>query len=366
MTTKFAALLLVLSAAPAVANAQATYNDPADIARYNLAAGFNYLRANAPPANCHCFGAEGGFVSAGITVKPWLTGVVEVTGSHASNISTLGQNLNLLTYTAGPRIVLRGSRFSPFAQALFGGAHGSDSYFPRSNSFTTSASSFAYSAGGGLDIHLNHRFDVRAAHVQYLQTFFPNGTNDTQHHLQIGAGIVVKFGNRLWQPDPGNQRSRADKALRAPAPVQAARAVESAPAPPPAEPVSAPARAATQERSLDDTTFHTEIPDVLFDYDSYAIRPDGQAAVVKASAYLVQHPEIRVQIGGYSDERGSAEYNIALSAKRAEAARDALVAQGVRPEQLTTRSFGKEIQICTAEQESCYQLNRRAAFNPQP
>ena len=67
-------------------------------------------------------------------------------------------------------------------------------------------------------------------------------------------------------------------------------------------------------------------------------------------------------VGGYVDERGSAEYDLALGERRAQAARDALVAAGVPPDQMETISYGKEVQACTDQSESCFQKNRRAGF----
>jgi outer membrane protein OmpA-like peptidoglycan-associated protein len=72
----------------------------------------------------------------------------------------------------------------------------------------------------------------------------------------------------------------------------------------------------------------------LFDYDSYKVRPDAQQAVEHAAAYLKEHPKIHVLVGGYYDERGSAEYNVALSENRANAARNALIAAGGDPVRL--------------------------------
>jgi peptidoglycan-associated lipoprotein len=77
---------------------------------------------------------------------------------------------------------------------------------------------------------------------------------------------------------------------------------------------------------------------------------------------LNQHPELKVVIGGYCDERGSTEYNLALGENRANAAKQALVADGVSPNRLRTVSYGKEKQFCTEHTESCWQQNRRADF----
>ena len=111
-----------------------------------------------------------------------------------------------------------------------------------------------------------------------------------------------------------------------------------------------------------DAAFHQNVQDAFFDYDSYDLRPDAQAAVTQAASYLVAHPAIKIVIGGYCDDRGSAEYNLALGENRANAARTALVNLGVAPGQLRVISFGKEKQFCTESNEACWQQNRRAQF----
>jgi peptidoglycan-associated lipoprotein len=112
-----------------------------------------------------------------------------------------------------------------------------------------------------------------------------------------------------------------------------------------------------------DAAFHENVQDVFFDYDSYDLRPDATAAASKAAAYLTAHPGIRVVIGGYCDDRGSAEYNLALGENRANAARTALVSAGVQASRLRVISYGKEKQFCTEDNESCWQQNRRAQFS---
>lgn len=128
---------------------------------------------------------------------------------------------------------------------------------------------------------------------------------------------------------------------------------------------SAPA-APTGDTSGDmgsDAAFHQAVPDAFFDYDSYELRPDAQQAATAAAAYLASHPSIRVVVGGYSDERGSAEYNLALGENRANSARQALVAAGIAPSRLRVVSYGKEKQFCSESTESCWQQNRRAQFS---
>ena len=114
--------------------------------------------------------------------------------------------------------------------------------------------------------------------------------------------------------------------------------------------------------NVDDKIFHDNVPDVYFDYDSYELRPDAQTATAKAASFLVSHPDIKIVIGGYCDDRGSAEYNLALGENRANSAKTALVNAGVAAARIRVVSYGKEKQFCTEENETCWQENRRAQF----
>jgi len=113
----------------------------------------------------------------------------------------------------------------------------------------------------------------------------------------------------------------------------------------------------------EDAAFHAAVKDLFFDYDSYDIRPSDESSVTAAASYLAAHPDIKVLIAGYCDDRGSAEYNITLGENRANAAKQALVAAGVNTNRIRVVSYGKERQFCTEENESCWQQNRRAQFN---
>ena len=81
------------------------------------------------------------------------------------------------------------------------------------------------------------------------------------------------------------------------------------------------------------------------------------------ASFLAAHPTLKVVVGGYCDDRGSAEYNLALGENRANAAKQALVNGGVGPDRIRTVSYGKEKQFCTEHNESCWQQNRRAQFS---
>jgi peptidoglycan-associated lipoprotein len=108
--------------------------------------------------------------------------------------------------------------------------------------------------------------------------------------------------------------------------------------------------------------FKAHVQDVFFDYDSYDLRPDAQTSVTAAAAYLNAHPSIKILIGGYCDDRGSAEYNITLGENRANSAKTALVSKGIAASRIRVVSYGKERQFCTEEDEACWQQNRRGQF----
>jgi peptidoglycan-associated lipoprotein len=108
--------------------------------------------------------------------------------------------------------------------------------------------------------------------------------------------------------------------------------------------------------------FKAHVKDIFFDYDSYELRPDAQASVTATAAYLNAHPSIKILIGGYCDDRGSAEYNITLGENRANSAKTALVSAGIAASRIRVVSYGKERQFCTEEDEACWQQNRRGQF----
>jgi peptidoglycan-associated lipoprotein len=108
--------------------------------------------------------------------------------------------------------------------------------------------------------------------------------------------------------------------------------------------------------------FKASVQDAFFDYDTYDVRGDAQATLSRDASYLVSHPTVMVVIGGYCDERGSNEYNLALGQNRADAAKNALVTAGVAANRIRVISYGKEKPFCAESTEACWQQNRRAGF----
>ena len=99
-----------------------------------------------------------------------------------------------------------------------------------------------------------------------------------------------------------------------------------------------------------------------FDYDKANLQPESLAILELHAAFLKSAQDRRVTIDGYTDERGTREYNLALGERRAEAVATFLVSQGVRRSQIDVVSYGEERPVCTQHDESCYHLNRRGQF----
>ena len=137
----FALALLSTSISGAQATAFATQS--AEASRFDLAAGYHLVNANAPPGDCGCFTANGGFVGAQFNLSPWVGVAGEAGFVQASKISSLGQNLRLTTFMAGPRVSFSSRRLTPFGEFMVGGAHAGDSYFPSASTGQTSATSFS-------------------------------------------------------------------------------------------------------------------------------------------------------------------------------------------------------------------------------
>lgn len=101
---------------------------------------------------------------------------------------------------------------------------------------------------------------------------------------------------------------------------------------------------------------------ILFDYDSYEIRADQRAAATGNGEFLRANSSVRVVIEGHCDERGSAQYNLGLGQKRADAIKEFLVGMGISADRIRTISYGKEKPACLEQNEACWQTNRRGVF----
>jgi peptidoglycan-associated lipoprotein len=107
--------------------------------------------------------------------------------------------------------------------------------------------------------------------------------------------------------------------------------------------------------------FQQEVGDrVYFIVDQSTLTPEAQETLRRQAQWLQQYPNVAIQVEGHADERGTREYNIALSARRATAAREFLIAQGVEASRISSIAYGKERPAAVCDAEQCYAQNRRA------
>lgn len=99
---------------------------------------------------------------------------------------------------------------------------------------------------------------------------------------------------------------------------------------------------------------------VFFDTDRSTIRADQRAVLERQSRWMGQFPAVQVMVEGHADERGTREYNLALSQRRANSARDLLVAGGVAGTRIQTISYGKDRPDALGSNEESWARNRRA------
>jgi outer membrane protein OmpA-like peptidoglycan-associated protein len=180
---------------------------------------------------------------------------------------------------------------------------------------------------------------------------------DIQVRIGYYPGGRLSEGERL-----AREQALRDEAARA-APSQPAappvpEAPPAAPAPPPAPAPAPAAPVGAGEPGAQALTFE----DVHFDFDRYTLRPDALRLLDDAVAALAKSPSLNIQIEGHTCNIGTAEYNLALGDRRANAVRDYLISRGVSAGRLTSVSYGEERPRHDNTREETRRLNRRAAL----
>jgi peptidoglycan-associated lipoprotein len=127
----------------------------------------------------------------------------------------------------------------------------------------------------------------------------------------------------------------------------------------PPEPIASDSLSATD---IDTLNRNSPFQPVFFRYDQADIDPDAQQVLNANAAIIKKYPTWVVTIEGHSDERGTAEYNLALGERRALAARNYLVSLGIPADRLRTVSYGKEFPFEPGHDEGAWSKNRRAHF----
>lgn len=167
----------------------------------------------------------------------------------------------------------------------------------------------------------------------------------------------------------GHKKPPVARPAPPPPPVAAAMPVPPRPPAPPQpvkEPTIVPAEPVREDSiassSLDDLNRTSPLKPLYFDYDSSEVGAAGQTVMNENAALLKRYPAWVVTIEGHCDERGTAEYNLALGERRAVAARAYLVSLGIGADRLRTVSYGKEFPFDAGHDEAAFAKNRRAHF----
>ena len=115
-------------------------------------------------------------------------------------------------------------------------------------------------------------------------------------------------------------------------------------------------------KSVDDLNRERPLADAYFELDSASIKDEGKASLTANATWLKRWTSTRINIEGHCDERGTAEYNLALGERRASAVKAYLVELGVPADRVVIVSKGKESPFCTESNEACWKENRRGHF----
>lgn len=169
--------------------------------------------------------------------------------------------------------------------------------------------------------------------------------------LALG-GACAKKKPPVARPTPPPPGSTATRPPEPPTPV-------AEPQPVPPEPV---AEDVLSSKDIDEINKNSPFQPVFFGFDSSEVDSAGQQALNSNAEILKKYPTWVVTVEGHADERGTAEYNLALGERRALAARTYLLSLGIPAERLRTVSYGKEFPFDPGHDESAWAKNRRAHF----
>jgi outer membrane immunogenic protein len=185
-------LLTALIAVPAVLSAHAGAQESGQMPMFETTLGYTYIHANAPPGQCNCFSANGGFGSVVFNIPRGFSLVADLAAAHASNVGSTTQSITVFNYLFGPRYSFRtSSRFLPYVQILGGGSQEFSSYASLNN-----PRGAAFSIGGGVSTTLNRHFSWTILEADWVQSRLPNAQNNLQNDLRISSAISFGIGRR--------------------------------------------------------------------------------------------------------------------------------------------------------------------------
>ncbi len=183
-------LLGLLGTAP-LAKAQ---EEPSKVELYG---GYYYARfnvnANVPGiAPSATYNGNGGGGQLEYNANRWFGVVGDLGGFYATSSGNGSFAGGVFTYLLGPRVNFRRGKVTPFAQALFGGVRTTDGIAQS----TGTENNFAMTAGGGIDCKVSRHVSVRPIQAEYFMTKIPDGLNNRQDNLRIGAGVDLRLGRK--------------------------------------------------------------------------------------------------------------------------------------------------------------------------
>ncbi len=150
-----------------------------------------------------------------------------------------------------------------------------------------------------------------------------------------------------------------------PPPPPPAEKPATTPPPPPAPtppPPPTPTPAPVEEETIESLTKSGVLKPVFFAYDSVVITEEARGILQKNADYLKKRQTAKVMVEGHADSRGTNEYNLALSDRRAAAVRDYIVSLGITADRISSVAKGEEQPFCKEETEACWQQNRVGYF----
>jgi peptidoglycan-associated lipoprotein len=201
------------------------------------------------------------------------------------------------------------------------------------------------------------QFRVRVNPTPMEQTMFSAtaARKAAAYLLVVSACIAVACGGKkapVPRPTPPPPPSAANRPPAPPEPI--------------AEPTIVPPEPVRDDNiasgSLDDINRNSPLKPLFFEYDSSEITSEGRTVLDANAALLKRYSTWAITIEGHCDERGTAEYNLALGERRAVSARVYLVSLGLSADRLRTVSYGKEFPFDPGHDEAAYAKNRRAHF----
>ena len=165
--------------------------------KVDLYGGYYYARfnvnANVPGiATSATYNGNGGGGQFQYHANRWLGVVGDLSGFWATSSGNGSFAGVVFTYLLGPRVDFRCGKVTPFAQILFGGVRTTDGIAQS----TGTENNFAMTAGGGIDFKVSKHVSVRPIQAEYFMTTIPDGLNNRQNNLRVGAGIVLRLGGK--------------------------------------------------------------------------------------------------------------------------------------------------------------------------